>query len=154
MRAEYLYYNKCLERCCMGRQIQTLLLALLAQSVLFYGKEAVFKMFRSKAEWLNWKKIFTAGCAELAHQLICVNRTRCEWTDLWESVKVKNAVAQISIWSATEAVIINITEVMLTNWEWWSTKKTIETVDMLQANRSSSFIHDFTFMGMKPHELY
>jgi hypothetical protein len=61
MRAEYLYYNKCLERYFVGRQIQTLLLALLAQSVLFYGKEAVFKMFRSKAEWLNWKKIFTAG---------------------------------------------------------------------------------------------
>ena len=153
MRAEYLYYNKCLERYCTGWQIQTLLLALLAQSVLFYGKEAVFKMFRSKAEWLNWKKIFTAGCAELAHQLICVNRTRCEWTDLWESVKVKNAVAQIRIWSATEAVIKSP--------KWCSQiesdnllNKTIEMVDMLRANRLSSFIHDFTFMGTEPHELY
>ena len=153
MRAENLYYKKCLERYFIGKQIQTLLLALLAQSVLFYGKEAVFKMFRSKAEWLNWKKIFTAGCAELAHQLICVNRTRFEWTDLWESVKVKNAVAQIRIWSATEAVIKSP--------KWRSQiesdnllNKTIEMVDMLRANRSSSFIHDFTFMGAEPHELY
>jgi hypothetical protein len=34
--------------------------------------------------------------------------------------------------------------------------KTIEMVDMLRAIRSSSFIHDFTFMGTGPqgHELY
>ena len=76
MRAEYLYYKKCLERYHIGKQIKTLLLALLAQSVLFSGKEAAFKMFRSKADWRNWKKIFTAGCAEIAHQLRCVNRTR------------------------------------------------------------------------------
>ncbi len=78
MRAEYLYYKKCLERYFIGKQIQTLLLALLAQSVLFSCKDAVFKMLESKAEWLNGKKTLTAGCAQLAHQLKCVNKTRCE----------------------------------------------------------------------------
>ncbi len=153
MRAEYLYYKKCLERYFIGKQIQTLLLALLAQSVLFSGKEAAFKMFRSKAEWRNWEKNFTAGCTELAHQLKYVNRTRCEWTDLWESVKVKNVVAQISIWSAMEAVLKSpkwCSQIVSDN----LLNKRIEMVDMLRANRSSSFVYDFTFIGTEPHELY
>jgi hypothetical protein len=66
--------------------------------------------------------------------------TEHAWTDLWESVKVKNAVAQISIWSAPEAV--------LKSPKWCSQiesdnllNKTIEMVDMLRSNRLSSFIH-------------
>ena len=110
---------------------------------------------RANAEIGNWKNFFTAGCAELAHQLKYVNRTRRAWTDLWEPQKVKKAVAQTRVWSLTVSLNhqsyahrLSVCSTQFTDQNDWACRRVVE-------RKSLVFIYSWFHIqwSTHPHEL-